>query len=604
MCGIAGCVSWSGRPSDSDRVIERMTAQLVHRGPDGMGVWTDPRAALGHTRLSIIDLRGGSQPMVVRNHSGDGFVITYNGELYNYRKLRSELQALGRDFVTESDTEVVLHAFAEWGTACVNRFTGMFAFAIWDQRRRRLVLARDPLGVKPLFYFRTEHSVIFGSEEKAILAHPEVAAEVDHEGIAELFCMVPMTNRDRSILRGFRQVLPGHVLTFDESGCVTSRYWQLEALPHRDDATTTTAHVRELLQESVQGQLVSDVSLGAMLSGGIDSSAVAAIAATGRMEGSLATFDIDYVSAETNYSSSTLHVERDSPWAHRVSAHIGSVHSTKMVTTEDLLAAQEYTLRMWGRPTHRTANVSLYLLFRHIRDNGVRVVVGGEGADEAFAGYAWWRSGPTGSFPWQHTFRSAAGLLRPEVVDRRGLREYAHDSYATAMAHVPTLDGENPQDRHARRVSWLTYTFYLDYLLTRVDRMSMAASVEARVPFCDRELVQYCWNIPWDMKNRGGIEKGILRDAVGDLLPVDVLRRRKSGYPMAQTGDYQRASYAAARDMIADPNAPVWEIVDPAAMADLLNRTDGNVADWTALNHVTYVLDTNAWMTMLGMRVV
>jgi len=599
MCGIAGYVTWAGLTGGDGAVLNRMTGRLRHRGPDGSGQWIGTHAAIGHTRLSVIDIDSGAQPMVMRGRHGAALVVSYNGELYNYRKLRAQLQALGRVFITASDTEVVLQAFDEWGLDCVRRFTGMFALAIWDQYSSTLTLARDPLGVKPLFYVHTPEHVVFGSEEKAILAHPGVEPVLDAAGLAELFCMVPMSNRDRGVLRGFRQVEPGHIVTFRRGIARPRCYWRLEALPHRDDAATTAARIRELLQESVRGQLVSDVPLGTMLSGGVDSSAVAAIAA--QDVPGLTTYDIDYTSTETNYAASALHVDRDSPWAAKVAAHIGSIHSTRRVSTAELLAAQDYAPHVWGRPMHRSLNVSMYLLFQHVRDSGTTVVVGGEGADEAFAGYAWWRNSPVDVFPWHETYQESTPLLRREVARDAELSDYARDSYATARNRVPRLSTDTPADRRAREVSWLTYTFYLDFLLHRVDRMSMAASVEARVPFCDQDLAQYAWNIPWDMKNHGGIEKGILRAAVGDLLPPEVAMRRKGGYPSAQTADYQRAQHDSARDVLSDHDAPVWQLVDRSVVEQILAVDNG--ADWTALNRIAYVLETNSWLTDLRVRV-
>jgi asparagine synthase (glutamine-hydrolysing) len=578
-----------------------MCATLQHRGPDGHGRWVGNHAAIGHVRLSIIDIDGGAQPMTMAGRRGGTLAISYNGELYNFRKLRAQLQGHGRIFLTDSDTEVVLQAFDEWGPRCVERFTGMFAFAVFDTHTRTLTLARDPLGVKPLFYCRSEDLVVFGSEEKALLAHPDVEPVLDGAGVAELFCLTPMVNRSRSVLRGLRQVEPGHIVTLDAGREAAHCYWRLEPLAHRDDVDTTSGRLREMLTESVRGQLVSDVGVGTMLSGGVDSSAIAALA-VGQLGQGLATYDIDYASVNTNYNASALQVERDSPWAHEVAAHIGSTHSTRSVATEEMLAAQEHTLHVWGRPMHRLLSTSMYLLFRHIRDSGTTVVLGGEGADEAFGGYTWWRDEPVTALPWHRTYRDASPLVRRDIAEPHRLADYAADSYAAVHARIPKLDGESAADRRAREVSWLTYTFYLDFLLSRVDRMSMAASVESRVPFCDHELVQYAWNIPWEMKNHGGIEKGILRRAVTDLLPQRVVMRRKSGYPSAQTAEYQRVQYYSARVLSADRDAPVWQLVDRAAVADILARRESNNADWTDLNRIAYVLETDSWLRTLGVR--
>lgn len=608
MCGMVGYIEWREASPKSKEIINGMVRPLTHRGPDGTGEWSDGNAAFGHTRLSIIDLHSGAQPLTIVGKKSNKLAITYNGELYNYREIREQLIARGRQFKTDSDTEVILSAYDEWGGECVTRFVGMFAFAIWDKTNHTLFMARDPLGVKPLYYYETGHGVVFGSEKKAILAHPDVPAILDQTGIAELFCMVPMVNPNSSILRGILQVRPGYTVTVTEKDIAANCYWRLEALPHKDNEAATIKKTRVLFEEAVRSQMVSDVPIGAMLSGGVDSSAVASQVAYLQINGKkkLPTYAIDYASNEASYSASALHVDRDTPWAEKVADHIESNHSTHYVSVADLLRAQDITLHAWDRPSYSPVNVSLYLLFRHIRDSGIHVVLGGEGADEAFAGYRWWRDHDDvayDGFPWHRTYHSADYLLNDDLRRRIKPEQYIRDSYYEARKEVPILAGETKHDRRMREISWMTYTYYLNFLLQRVDHMSMAASVEARVPFCDHRLVQYCWNIPWELKNSGDIEKGIFRYAVEHLLPKDVAWRRKSGYPVAQMAEYQKALWGAARQLLRDKNAPVWQVASHKAVTKLVKEQEGNISEWTALNHISYILEMNAWLEKLHIRV-
>lgn len=606
MCGIAGYINWRGGIKKPN-VIRRMTKTLAKRGPDSQGVWIDEHAALGHTRLSIIDISGGAQPMVTKSKKQTTLVITFNGELFNYRELRSELINHGHKFTTQSDTEVILRAYDQWKENCVDHFTGMFAFAIWDEARRQLFLVRDPLGVKPLYFYKTPRGVVFGSEEKALFEHPNVSAQLDLTGMAELFCMTPMTNPSGAIFCGMEQVRPGTSVTFTANQMTKRCYWKLEAIPHTDNQKQTVARLRELFEASVQSQLVSDVPLGAMLSGGVDSSAVAAFSAKlQRASGKqLPTFAIDYESDDTSYSASSLHVDRDTPWAEKTAKFIGSNHSTHCVSAKNLLAAHQNVLTAWGRPSYSPVNMSLYLLFRHIRESGVRTVLGGEGANESLGGYRWWRDPEdveNDGFPWHRTYRSAAYLLNPGIIQEINPEKYLRESYHAALAEVPHLTGENRQERRMREISWLTFTYYLNFLLHRVDRMSMAAGVEARVPFCDHNFVQYAWNIPWEMKNLRSIEKGVFRKAIEDTLPKDVIWRRKSGYPVAQMSEYQKELWTEMRQLLDSPIEPIWQIVDKFVVERVINEQEGNISDWTWLNHISYVLEMNNWCRQIRIR--
>lgn len=585
MCGITGWVDFTGGPGTPAAVIQAMTGTLENRGPDAGGVWTGTHVALGHRRLSVIDPEHGTQPMCTPERGPHGLpraVISYGGEVYNFRELRAELALLGHTFTTASDTEVVLRAYLEWGTGLVHRLNGMYALAIWDTAREELLLVRDRLGVKPLYYAPTGDGLVFGSEPKALLAHPRVRAEAGPEELCDalLFLRTP----GRVPFRGMRELRPGHLLRVRRGRLAEERYWSLEARPHTDDLETTIATVRDLLDDIVPRQMVADVPLCALLSGGLDSSTVAALAQRARTAGGsgpLATFSVDFTGHTENFRGDTIRPTPDGPYARAVARHIGSDHHPVVLDRARLTdpAVRRAVLRAWDLPFNfADLDVSLYLLFSAVREHAT-VALSGEGADEIFGGYLWF-SDPGArraeTFPWlalgAHRGLDPRAVFQPWFVEGLDLAEYQADLYRTALAEVPRLPGEDPADRRTRELSHLTLTRWLPILLDKKDRMSMATGLEGRVPFCDHRLVEYLFNVPWAMKTCTGEEKGLLRAAAADLLPEPVLRRRKAAYPSIQDPAYDRALIADLA-AAAGGGSPLGEVLDGDAVRRLAAAT-------------------------------
>jgi len=609
MCGITGWVDF-GRDLRAERAtIAAMTATMICRGPDAGGVWCSAHAAIGHRRLSVIDLACGDQPM--RAPGEDDVVLTFSGEIYNFTELRRELAAHGHEFRTRSDTEVLLHSYLRWGRDCVRHLNGMFAFGIWDGRREELLLARDRLGVKPLYYAVRPDGVLFGSEPKAVLAHPEFPAEVDAEGLAELFSQAGTATPGHGVYRGLAELRPGTIAVVGRGGVRTSPYWTLEAREHTDGLVATASTVRELLADTVHRQTVADVPLCSLLSGGLDSSVVSALAAgslSRRDRAKLATFSVDFAGSADVFRPDQLRPSHDEPYARAAAEHIGSKHSTITLSAPDLVAAQWAPLAAHDLPTMGDMYVSMYLLFREISQQST-VALSGEAADEVFGGYAWYHvpallAAPT--FPW------AAGgswepLLHPDVRTRVRLAEYAADRYDEALAEVPRLAGESPADRRIREVLYLGLTRWLPFLLDRKDRLSMANGLEVRVPFCDHRLVEYVWNVPWALKEAGGIEKGLLRTAALDLLPDDLVNRRKSIYPGAADPAYERAVDAQLRELLHRPDAPLFSVISRDRLADAYTR-DPRLPGTMAVRPsptapAAFLLDINRWLESSGVTI-
>lgn len=519
MCGICGVLDMRDGPV-SPEALARMAAQLSHRGPDDAGVHIDGAVGFGHRRLSVIDLAGGRQPL----GNEDGTVwVTYNGEIYNYRELRPSLQRRGHRFATDCDTEIIVHAYEEDGIDCVAQFNGMFALALWDRTKRLLVLARDRLGIKPLYYGVFGNVFLFASEIKAILAHPAARSTVDHNGVADYLLCTSLLD-GRTMFRGIRSLAPGGILALQDGELRLHIYWSMPRAAVRHAGTSLEESrdvVRGMLDAAVGAQVVSDVPLGTLLSGGLDSSLVSALAA-GHVGGQLKTFAMGYDHADT-----LRHDDIDGAYAELVARAYHTDH------TEFLFRSDEYRDVMsrvtWHveKPVDLTAP-SLFLLYREIKPN-VTVVMSGEGADELFAGYSFFLdgcgAGTPAEFPWAPYLDEVAALLDPAFVARTQCRDRIRTTLSAEMASFESDDALN-------KLLYLFVKYYLVEMLERLDKTSMAWGVESRVPFLDHRLVEYVLDLPASYKAKPDSNKVVLRTLAADLLPAAVVMRRKRPVPI------------------------------------------------------------------------
>jgi asparagine synthase (glutamine-hydrolysing) len=605
MCGITGWVDFGNDLRSERDTLQAMTVTMSARGPDDEGVWISPNAALGHRRLSVIDPAGGRQPMA----AGDT-VLTYSGEVYNFRELRRELEKAGHAFHTKSDTEVVLRAYQEWGTAMVDRLNGMYAFAIWDGAKEELLLVRDRMGVKPLYYCRLADGLLFGSEPKAILANPRVGRVLDQTGFCSFLLLLPGPD-GRTPFRDILELEPGHYLRVSRAGIHKRRYWTLEARPHEDDYKTTVATVRSLLEDIVARQIVSDVPLCVLLSGGVDSSTLTALAQRSG-NGGLRSFSVDFAGYAETFRPDELRDSPDGPFVGEVVRHVGCTHRNIVVETAELWdpTTRGSVLGAWDLPNHLgDMDVSLYLLFRAIREHST-VALSGEAADEVFGGYPWVHDQAALQapiYPWiayqmSRGARPSFSLLAPKVLERLKFGEFFLETYGQAIAEVPRLDGEEAEQARMREVNHLDLTRFLRGLLDRKDRMSMAVGLEVRVPFCDHRLVEYVFNVPWSMKCRGGRSKALLRDASKDLLPQSVTERPKSAFPATQDVRYdQMLQTELGRILDGYADEPLQPFLNLEATRDLLEE-DGEPTQgtWGARLRVESLVRTNAWLKEYG----
>jgi asparagine synthase (glutamine-hydrolysing) len=568
VCGIVGWIDYKPDLTRQAGILEVMTETMTRRGPDAGGMWLSPKAALGHRRLCVVDPEGGAQPMTAVR-AKEEFIIVYNGELYNTEDLRKELLARGHSFRGHSDTEVLLASFVEWGEGCLERLNGIFAFAVWNTAQQRLFLARDRLGVKPLFYTERNSSFIFGSELKAILANPLVKPVVEQEGLAEVLVMGPSRTPGHGIFKGVWELKPGCFMWVDSRGAGRERaYWQLESREHSDSFDETVEWVKELVLDAVRRQLVSDVPVATFLSGGLDSSVLSVIAANWfRDTGPLRTYSVDYSENELYFRKNAFQPNSDAPWIKLVSEKTGTVHRNVVLETQELAEALAEATGARDLPGMADVDSSLLLFCREVKKD-VTVVLSGECADEIFGGYPWFAKNndtPSG-FPWIRNTEERMKLFKPKLVEVLKPQLYARERYRQAIAEVPRLPGEAADEARMREIFYLNITRFMPTLLDRKDRMSMAVGLEARVPYCDHRLVEYAWNIPWSMKNHQGREKAVLRLALAEILPREIINRKKSPYPKTHHPAYLDAVRTKVLDLLRNRDEPLNRFVDSEAV--------------------------------------
>jgi asparagine synthase (glutamine-hydrolysing) len=614
MCGIVGWVDFERDLTREHAVMETMTRTMACRGPDAEGVWLAPHASIGHCRLSVIDLEGGRQPMLAEEDGRPLAALTFSGEIYNYRELRSELTSRGHRFRTQSDTEVVLRSYLEWGRGMVDKLNGMFAFGIWDIRTEELLLVRDRMGVKPLYYYPTPRGVLFGSEPKAILANSDVPRRVNADGLREILDMVKTP--EHAIFTGMFEVRPGHLICVSRQGLSKHQYWALEAKEHTDSLDKTISTVRGLLEDIVSRQLVSDVPLCSLLSGGLDSSAITALAARAVKDqgtGPVRSFSVDFVGAAENFVPDPLRSTPDAPFVRDLAELVAADHREILLDSEDLSdpAVRAAVLAATDLPPVWYGDLwpSLYLLFRAVREHST-VALSGESADELFGGYSWFHDPEVltaETFPWLTStpgpFYDGTPLFGRNLLAQLDIPGRRRDAYHEAIAEVPVLSGETGLEKRMRELSYLNLTRFVNTLLDRKDRMSMAVGLEVRVPFCDHRLVEYVFNAPWEMKKFDGREKSLLRAATRDVLPQSIVERVKAPYPSTQDSGYEKKLRDRLAAVVADRSSPILPLLDLDRVQDRLNRPVSTESTQITRIDLEVPLSLNAWLTSYDVTV-
>ena len=569
MCAIAGILGMDISEEDCRRLLNTM----AHRGPDGTGIHREQNCTLLHSRLSVIDPEGGSQPMTL-DWEGQRYTLVYNGELYNTEELRRELLSLGHCFSGHSDTEVLLHAYAQFGADCLDRLNGIYAFAVWEHGKKRLFLARDRIGVKPLFFTEQGRGLIFASEMKTILACPGVKACLDEAGAAQLVLLGPGRLPGSGVFRDIRELEPGYYGIYEAGKLKLCQYWKLRDWEHTDSFEETVEKVRFLVTDAIRRQMVSDVPIGTFLSGGLDSSIITAVCA-GEMAGKgqrLKTFSVDYWNNEAFFQQNKFQPNTDNSFIRLMQESLNTEHRWTLLTPEDLEAKLEEATLARDLPGMADVDFSLLAFCKEIRKD-VKVALSGECADEIFGGYPWYRDPEIRAlegFPWAQNTRDRCGLISPAI--RLDGEDFIQDAYRKTCRESDVLPGTSPQERRMKEMMNLNFRWFMQTLLDRKDRMSMATSLEVRVPFCDYRIAEYLYGVPWEFKEHGGREKGLLRKAVEGLLPEAVLYRKKSPYPKTFDPAYEKAMEARLWRLLEKKDAPVFHLMNRDAILHLLEK--------------------------------
>ena len=608
MCGIAGFFDvkrdYSEKKEHYLDILNHMKDALVLRGPDQDGVVLYSHCGLAHTRLSIIDLKDGMQPMT-RKVSGYSYTIVYNGELYNTQELREVLISKGWQFQTNSDTEVILLSFLHFGSDFVSWLDGIFSFAIFDERHQKILLYRDSFGVKPLFYTVSEGELLFASEQKALFCHPACKPCITLQGIREVFGVGPARIPGSGVYRGIYEVEPGTYLSCSKYGIRKVTYWHLVSHPHEDSYEKTIRRAKELVESAVERQMVSDVPICTFLSGGVDSSLVSSICSRElKKKGEqLTTFSFDFDGNEKYFKANAFQPSQDRPYVEQMAAYLGSNHHFLTCDYETQADLLEESVKAHDLPCMADVDSSL-LHFCRLVSKTQKVVLTGECADEVFGGYPWFHREEffgKETFPWTRDLLPRKELLQEGLLQELALDDFVRNSYNEAVSQIETLPGENETETNRRQIGYLNIRFFMQTLLNRMDRTSMHWGLEARVPFADRKLVEYIFNVPWEMKAKDGVVKNILRQGGIGLLPDEVLFRTKSPYPKSYNPFYERLLGNRLASVLEDSNAPILQIVDKKKVLSFIESVKDYGKPWygqlmAGPQMLAYLLQVNFWL--------
>ena len=609
MCGIGGFVDYERDARRGGPILHGMKRTLTPRGPDAEGTYFDEDAALVHRRLIVIDPEGGKQPM----HSPDrNTIIIYNGELYNIPELRTELMSRGHEFVGHSDTEVLLHAYLEWKTDAFSRLNGIFAFAIWEKRERRLTLCRDRLGVKPLFFAPIRNGLTFGSTIDTVLCHPEIEPALDEDGLRTLLLLGPARPPESGVFRQIKSLLPGHFAVLTPENFTDHVYWQLEAHEHEDDLQTTIERTHELICDAARRQLVSDVPLACFLSGGLDSSILSMLAAkdyAARGE-TLHTWSVDYRDNDKYFTKSIFQPNSDDSYIDQMVDFLGTHHHRVVLEPEALCAALLPATDARALPGMADVDSSLLLFCAAVKRGGTTVCLSGECADELFGGYPWYHREEIlfeDTFPWSRSVGLRLGLLTPDAV--RNGEEFVRQHYRDTCDRAPKLSSDDKKAARMREMFVLNLDWFMATLLDRKDRMSMYSGLEVRVPFCDHRIVEYAYNMPWDFKSLEGREKGIVRRAFANELPKDIVFRKKSPYPKTFHPVYTRLCADYVRRIFEDNTSVAATLFDRNAVQKLMQRPESLAEPWFGQLMRTpqifaYIIQLDRWFRHYHVKIV
>lgn len=601
MCGIAGEVCYSQSVIKNKDSFLRMQKVLEPRGPDQKGIYINENAALIHSRLAVIDIECGIQPMTVK-YGENKYTIVYNGELYNTDEVRNELFELGHKFYTNSDTEVILKAYVQWLDESVNKLNGIFAFAIWDENKQSLFFARDRIGVKPFFYSVVNDSFIFGSEIKALLEHQYVEPIIDENSIAEIMFLGPGRTPGCGVFKNINELKPACCGYYNKSGIKIKKYWTLKDKEHTDNFEDTVEKVRFLVKDAITRQLVSDVPVGTFLSGGLDSSIISSIANSHFNEKGLKlnTFSVTYEDNDKYFKSSKFQPNNDNEFINKMVDYLQCEHHLITLNNNDLANALFDAVDARDLPGMADVDSSLLMFCKEIKKH-CTVALSGECADEIFGGYPWYRDKnirAINGFPWSQTTAYRKSFIKDDI-KIPDAETFVYSKYKDTIINASKTDNLSPLESRMKEMMKLNLDWFMQTLLDRKDRMSMYNGLEVRVPFCDYRIAEYLYSVPWEYKDYNSYEKGLLRKAMEGILPNEILWRKKSPYPKTHNPEYLNIVSKKLKEIIETDSSPVLLFIKKSELEKLL-KTDKN-EPWygqlmTTPQTIAYFLQINYWL--------
>ena len=611
MCGIAGWLDKYTDLSEQKTVIRHMVSSLKKRGPDEEGIFFGEHnhICLMHRRLTVIDPEGGQQPMSV-TIANETYTIVYNGELYNTAEIRNELLKQNYQFVSHSDTEVLLKAYICWKENCVEKLNGIFAFAVYEHNSRKLFTARDRIGVKPFFYYEYPDGFLFASEIKALLQCPKVRAVVDEDGLNDIFFIGPGRSGGQGIFKNVCELLPGEYGIWQDSTFHKKRYFTLKAQPHIHTPSQTVEYLRWLIQDAIERQLISDVPLCTFLSGGLDSSIITHTASKyfqRNGKGKLTTYSVDYTDNDKYFQKSLFQPNADSEYIGMMSQYADTNHHNIVLDNTSVYHALYDSVKARDLPAMTDVDSSLLLFCRAVKQD-FTVALSGECADEIFGGYPWYHNEAIlfeECFPWSRSLDIRRSVLKKGLLTHG--EEYVQEKYLSTIKSVDTLPEESRKEKRMKEMFVLNFNWFMQGLLDRKDRCSMYNGLEVRVPFCDYRIVEYAYNMPWEIKAFDNREKGIVRKAMEGILPDEIVWRKKSPYPKTHNPLYFRL-VADAMDKVFSAKDPVTQFLDENAVRNIMENPEKINSPWygqlmKAPQILAYLLQINFWLKEYNVQI-
>lgn len=606
MSGFVGCVNFKENLASKKDALISMNDSIKNRGPDESGYFTNDNILLGFKRLVIKDIDGGKQPMSFKYNSNT-YVIVVDGYIYNIEELKNKLIENNISLESYSDVEVILKSYIFFREDIVNKLIGSFAFAIWDKNNKTLFMARDHLGVKPLYYTVFDNTLIFASEVKALLKYPGVEPILDEQGFCELFGIAPAHTSGITAFKNIYELKPAHYIIYDEYGICTKRYWKIKSKSHKDNLSQTCAKIRYLLEDSIKNQLVTDTPFCTFLSGGLDSSIITLYASEYCHTHNLPvlnTYSINYIDYDNNYPKASLQPSSDNYYIDLVQKKLHTDHHTIMLDPLQLAKSLESAMIARDFPGMADIDTSLLLFCKNVRPDAT-VAITGECADEIFGGYPWFFREDAlkkETFPWSISINERQTLLNQKISKKINLKEYIYFRYRQSLSDIDFLDSDSFETTDKRKISHLALTWFMQTLLDRSERMGMYNGFEIRVPFSDYRLVEYVWNIPWEMKALNGREKGLLRYAMKDILPAEIIDKKKNPSSKTWSLTYLKTVKKMLDEIIADKNAPINNLLNRDYILQIL-ETDGRAftRPWfgqlmTGPQLMAYLCQVNMWL--------